>query len=98
MDRICAGALTSVAVLLASCANPPPARELPSVPKTPEWLCSVSFDFGEKIDEVYLGTGKTRDAALAAARADCVNRRPTDAQKAVCRTGRPINENCSSPE
>lgn len=97
MERVLLSVLLGSTTLLASCANPP-SRDLPSVPKTPEWLCGASFDFGAEIDEVYLGTGKTRDAALAAAREDCANRRPTDAQKAVCRTGPAVTENCSSPE
>lgn len=99
MDRILFSALLFASTVLAGCASTPPrTRELPSVAKTPEWLCSVSFDFGQAIDEVYLGAGKTRDAAIAAARADCAKRRVSDEQRAVCQSGRALAENCSSPE
>lgn len=95
MERVLSIVLSiAVAGVLAACARSPGP---PSVPKTPEWLCSLSFDLGEPLDVVYLGTGTTRDAALAEARADCARRNEGEARQAICRSGRPVTESCSPP-
>jgi hypothetical protein len=98
MCRVLASTFLSSTLLLVSCVAPSEPEATKAAPKSTEWLCSISFDFGEEIPAAFLGTGKTREAALKEARADCARRRMETSERATCLSAVAAAERCSAPD